>query len=729
MNQPTNDDFRETFFQECEELLEALNDGLIDLMSDAPDPETIHAIFRSVHSIKGGAAAFGLSALVAFAHRFETGLDCVRSGEKITTPEMLHLFQRCGDQLSDQVAYARDGVPGESEQADALCEQLSRIAGATELIVDAPEADFTPATLDFSDFTAGLDALASGDMPEVETPSVAYYSFSARSELFTSGNEPAHLFSALERTADLGVVADITQIPPLNDIDVTSCDITWRLEIGGGADRQMVFDVFEFVLDHADLNEIEGDASAAPLAIGGDALLADPSPDKTALPETELAATPEACSAEHQSTPVPNAQPSQPEPVPSQQDIAQPKAKANPTIRVDLDRVDKLINLVGELVIKEAMLSQSVSALNLPSENQVSSALESLKQLANEIQEGVMAIRAQPIKPIFQRMARVVRDASIATGKPVNFKTRGETTEVDKTVLERLVDPLTHMIRNAVDHGLEDPAEREATTKERDGLVTLSASHRSGRVIIEVSDDGSGIDRAKVRSIAENKGLISPDTPLTDGEIDSLLFMPGFSSKAEVSELSGRGVGLDVARSEIQSLGGKLTINATPGHGTTFSISLPLTLAVLEGMVIDVAGQTMIVPITMIQETVQPEVAQVHAVGTSDHVLATRNGLIPITDLAQHFGYRDRQRSFENKTLLVIETENRHQHALLIDGIRDQRQVVIKSLETNYQSVDGIAAATILGDGRIALIIDPDSITSKVRRLRQIAPHNSICST
>lgn len=728
MNQSTNDDFRETFFQECEELLEALNDGLIDLMSDAPDPETIHAIFRAVHSIKGGAAAFGLNALVAFAHRFETGLDCVRSGEKIATPEMLLLFQRCGDQLSDQVAYARDGAPGENAQADALCEQLSSIAGATALITDESEPDFTPAALDFSAFSDGRDDIVDLETAGTETSLAVQYTFTARRALFASGNEPAHLFSALERNAVLNVVADISQIPPLNDIDEQSCDITWQLEIGGNTDRQAIADVFEFVLDDADLIETSGPSGKKESAMPSDADDADPSSEQPDLSETALSDPQEKRSPtdDHASTPPPNDQSTQPAPPPSQPDTAQPKTKANPTIRVDLERVDKLINLVGELVIKEAMLSQSVSGLSLPRENQVSSALDSLKQLANEIQEGVMAIRAQPIKPIFQRMARVVRDASIATGKPVDFITHGDTTEVDKTVLERLVDPLTHMIRNAVDHGLEDLAERQATTKARDGLVTLSASHRSGRVIIEVSDDGNGIDRVKVRNIAEKKGLISPDATLTDSEIDMLLFMPGFSSKAEVSELSGRGVGLDVARSEIQSLGGKLTINATPGKGTTFSISLPLTLAVLEGMVIDVAGQTMVVPITMIQETIQPESAQIHAVGTSNHVLATRNGLIPITDLAQHFGYRDCQQSFNDKTLLVIETENRHQHALLIDGIRDQRQVVIKSLETNYQSVDGIAAATILGDGRIALIIDPDSITSKIRQLGQIISDHSV---
>jgi len=322
----------------------------------------------------------------------------------------------------------------------------------------------------------------------------------------------------------------------------------------------------------------------------------------------------------------------------------------------------------------------------------------------------VMAIRAQPVKPMFQRMARIVREAASATGKRVHFVTRGEYTEVDKTVIERLVDPLTHMIRNAVDHGLEDTDKRVTAGKPAEGTVILSAAHRSGRVVIDVSDDGGGINRPRVLEIAQEKGLVPEDADLPPNEIDNLLFMPGFSSKQEVSELSGRGVGLDVARSEIQALGGRVAIQSATGEGTTFAISLPLTLAVMEGMVIDVAGQTMVVPITAIQETLQPRTVAIHRIGAQGRVLKNRDSLVPIVDLGACFEFRDEPEDLSDHVLLLIETENDRRCALIVDNIQDQRQVVIKSLETNYRRIDGVAAATILGDGRIALIIDPDSI-------------------
>ncbi|MEZ5716150.1 MAG: chemotaxis protein CheA [Paracoccaceae bacterium] len=380
------------------------------------------------------------------------------------------------------------------------------------------------------------------------------------------------------------------------------------------------------------------------------------------------------------------------------------------TIRVDLDKVDKLINLVGELVIKEAMLSQSISEFNPPSESDVSVGLDSLKQLAGEIQEGVMAIRAQPVKPMFQRMARIVREASSATGKPVRFISQGEYTEVDKTVIERLVDPLTHMIRNAVDHGLEDREARINAGKPVEGTVMLSAAHRSGRVMIDISDDGGGINRPRVRQLAIDRGLVPANAELSPAEIDNLLFLPGFSSKTEVSELSGRGVGLDVARNEIHGLGGRVSIQSQPGKGTTFSISLPLTLAVLEGMVIKVANQTMVVPISAIQETLQPKPGDIDTIGTEARLLRNRNGLVPIIDLGTFFGFREPPEALENHVLLLVETADHQSYALIVDEIQDQRQVVIKSLETNYEQIGGVAAATILGDGRIALIIDPDNI-------------------
>jgi two-component system chemotaxis sensor kinase CheA len=356
------------------------------------------------------------------------------------------------------------------------------------------------------------------------------------------------------------------------------------------------------------------------------------------------------------------------------------------------------------------MLSQAVESAGLDGNSDVSNGLDGIKQLASGIQESVMAIRAQPLKPVFQRMHRIIREASDATGKQVRLVTNGETTEVDKTVIERLVDPLTHMIRNSVDHGLEEAEARIAAGKPETGTITLSAAHRSGRVIIEVSDDGGGINREKVRAVAEGKGLVPAGASLTPAEIDNLLFTPGFSSKEEVSALSGRGVGLDVVRREIQSLGGRVTIQSATGEGTTFTIALPLTLAVLEGMLVEFGGELMVLPLSTILETIRPSSATIHAIGRTGRVVANRGELIPIIDLAEVFGVAGPDAPTERDVLLLVECEAGRRAALAVDVIHDQRQVVIKSLEENYGSVPGISAATILGDGRIALIVDPEEI-------------------
>jgi two-component system chemotaxis sensor kinase CheA len=386
------------------------------------------------------------------------------------------------------------------------------------------------------------------------------------------------------------------------------------------------------------------------------------------------------------------------------------------TIRVDLDRVDRLINLVGELVINQAMLTQRVMEAGVTKGANVAAGLDDLEHLTREIQESVMAIRAQPVRPLFQRMSRIVREVADLTGKSVRLKTEGEATEVDRTVIERLADPLTHMIRNAVDHGLEKPEVRLAAGKSEQGEVRLSAAHKSGRVVIEIADDGAGIDRPRVRSIAIKKGLISPDAQLTDAEIDNLLFLPGFSTAQVVSNISGRGVGMDVVKRSIQALGGRISIASRPGYGSTFTMSLPLTLAVLDGMVVKVADQTLVIPLTTILETLKPKLSDIYGLGPDAQVMGIRGGFTPLIDVARELGFRSTRSDPLNGVTLLIETEGGVRSALLVDAIQDQRQVVIKSLEANYGHVEGIAAATILGDGRIALILDADAIVNSSTR-------------
>ena len=385
--------------------------------------------------------------------------------------------------------------------------------------------------------------------------------------------------------------------------------------------------------------------------------------------------------------------------------------QAQSTIRFGLDPIDRLMNLVGELLINQAMLSQSMSEAGVPANSDVAQGLDEFMQLTRDIQDSVMIIRAQPVKSLFQRMSRIVREASAELGKNVRLKTDGETTEVDKTVIERLADPLTHMIRNAVDHGLESNEKRAMAGKKPEGTVTLSAAHRSGRVIIEVSDDGGGINREKVRQKAVENGLIAEDAQLCDTEIDGLLFMPGFSTATEISALSGRGVGMDVVKTAIQSLGGRVTIKSRAGKGTKSSISLPLTLAVLDGMVVEVAGETLVMPLGSILETLTLTDDNLRKLDAGNYVVEIRGGFAPLIDLGVSLGYREKRDSYQGAIVLVIGSEDGARSTIVVDSIQDQRQVVIKGLQSIFSNPPGVAAATILGDGQIALILDPIELT------------------
>ena len=375
-----------------------------------------------------------------------------------------------------------------------------------------------------------------------------------------------------------------------------------------------------------------------------------------------------------------------------------------------------MIDLVGELVINQAMLAQRMHESGVGRSSNVAVGLDELEQLTREIQDSVMAIRAQPVKSVFQRMPRLAREVAALTGKQVRLVTEGEATEVDKTVSEHLAEPLTHMIRNAIDHGLERPDVRVRNGKPEEGTVRLAALHRSGRIVIEVADDGAGIDRARVRASAVAKGLVAADASLTDDETDNLIFLPGFSTAETISDISGRGVGMDVVRRSIQALGGRIAISSRPGEGSTFTMSLPLTLAVLDGMIVTVQDQTLIVPLTAIIETLQPRAKDVHSMGDGAMVIGIRGTYVPLIDVGASLGWHVAERPSAGSVALLIEGEGGTRAALLVDGIQGQRQVVIKSLEANYRHVPGVAAATILGDGRVALILDVDSIVSDARQ-------------
>ncbi len=746
-----------TFFQECEELLADLEGGLLAMQDGNDDGDTVNAVFRAVHSIKGGAGAFGLEPLVRFAHVFETLLDALRSNEIPGTPDLTALLLRASDVLADHVGAARGLGVVDMDASAAMAAEL-KIAtnpGAAPAAVAAPVAeapveeaaapayvDAAPIVLvdddadddlgfDFQPMTITLDAQAAD--AAVLDGNIWTVSIRPKSDLYRKANETALLLRELSRLGPIQATLDDSALPALEFLDPEAAYVTWSVRVETEQGEEAIREVFEFVDGDCELEIVRGEAPVSDLLAG---LLDVAAPAPEPEPFLEAAAPPEAPVIEAPveapapvveavepapptvavSAPPPAAPPvaaNAPAAKPAQIDVPGP---GQSVIRVDPERIDHLIDLVGELVINQAMLAQRVGEYGIAPSSNLAMGLDELEQLTRQIQDSVMAIRAQPVKSVFQRMPRLVREVANMTGKQARLVMDGENTEVDKTVIERLADPITHMLRNAIDHGLESPEERRAAGKNPEGVVRLAALHRSGRIVIEVQDDGKGINRERVLSIAVNKGLISPDLTLTDEEIDNLIFLPGFSTADKISDVSGRGVGMDVVKRSVQALGGRISISSRPGLGSTFTLSLPLTLAVLDGMVVDVAGETLVIPLACIVESLRPKLEEIRPLGPTGSVLAVRDSFVPLIDVGLTLNYRDRSPSATEGVVLLVEGEDGSRAALVADAIHGQRQVVIKSLEQNYQQVEGVAAATILGDGRVALILDVDAVINLRRR-------------
>ena len=716
---------RETFFQECEEQLAELETGLIAMENGTAEAETVNAVFRAVHSMKGGAGIFSLDALVRFAHVFETALDKVRSGELVASPHVVGVFLRAADVLADVVRAARDGLQVDEARTSAMVVEFAQIE-------DGGAA-------------AGGAVPAAREQPEPTADEAGGWEicFTPRPELYAKANETAIILRELKRLGPVVVELDASNLPELHELDPEGAYLTWRIRLAAACAEEEIRHVFEFVEDDCVLSltprggEVLAPAGFAPGTVitgdngfkfeffppvmedeaGADAG-ADAGTDIAADAEAEMGAEPVAAAVAE----VPVAARFEPAPeaakspaVEAMAAKAEAGAAVSATIRVDLDRVDRMIDLVGELVINEAMLSQRVMEAGINRASGVAMALEELEHLTREIQDSVMAIRAQPVRSVFQRMPRLVREVAAQTSKQVRLLMEGEGTEVDKTVIERIADPLTHMIRNAIDHGLEPTETRLAAGKPAEGTVKLTALHRSGRIVLEVADDGGGINRARVKQKAIENGVIAPDAQLTDDEIDNLIFLPGFSTAAKVSDISGRGVGMDVVRQSVAALGGRISISSKPGVGSVFTLSLPLTLAVLDGMVVSAHGHTLIIPLGAIVETLKPRAQDVFPLDRDMNVLALRGGYVPMVDVALSLGYAEAPIEPEQSVALLVEGEGGVRAVLLVDAIHGQRQVVIKSLEANYRAVPGIAAATVMGDGRVALILDVDAVVKTAR--------------
>ncbi|MDU0308549.1 chemotaxis protein CheA [Rhizobium sp. 25PS6] len=743
-------EIKEIFFQECEEQLAELESGLLKLNDGDRDPETVNAVFRAVHSIKGGAGAFGLDDLVAFAHVFETTLDCVRSNKLEPNQDVLKVMLKSADVLADLTNAARDGGSVDESRSRGLVKELEALANgelpspsasaeapapkaAAKAAPAAPaptptptdDSGFQPVPFSFDDFGGEDDA---GGMPTYEVI------FKPRYELYSKGNDATLLLRDLSRLGEMTIYCNTDDLPGLDELDPEGAYFFWNVTIKTDKGEDAIRTVFEFAEWDCELT-VKPVEEARADATSNDELPMVPVPfDLSILDETgameevsasdaraeETAAAVAAAETASNVTQIVAARVEKKESAAAAAAAASAAAQNNAagagqTIRVDLDRVDRLINLVGELVINQAMLSQSVIENDTTGTSSINMGLEELQQLTREIQDSVMAIRAQPVKPVFQRMSRIVREIADMTGKSIRLITEGENTEVDKTVIDKLAEPLTHMIRNAVDHGIETPEKRAAAGKNTEGTVRLTAKHRSGRILIELADDGAGINREKVRQKAIDNDLIPADSNLSDEEIDNLIFLPGFSTADKISDISGRGVGMDVVKRSIQALGGRINITSKPGHGSVFTMSLPLTLAVLDGMVVTVAGQTLVVPLTAIVETLQPEAAAIHSFGANHRLISIRNSFCPLVDVGRILNFRATQANPVEGVALLVESEGGGQRALMVDAIQGQRQVVIKSLEANYTHVPGIAAATILGDGRVALILDVDAVVGASR--------------
>lgn len=642
--------FRKTYFEECAELLDALQSHLDLLSNGGGDEETLHAIFRCVHSIKGGAGAFGFAPLVAFSHVFESLLDAMRERKVPANHDVVQILLRASDALTDIVGAARDDRPTpDGFAADIVTALEELLLGATDAVPAKPSPSRD----------AAIETQAIGE--------IRYnIAFTPHTEMLRKANEPLLLIRQLQRLGGLGVEVDTSRLPALAVMEPEAAYLGWSFTLDTGAPQSAIHEVFEFVEDDCDLS-IQA-ASVEPVAVN---IAADPA-------------------------------------VPAAKTTETAPAPATPTqsIRVDVDKVDRLVNLVGEMVITQAMLTEQSTLLPADRYPALIQGIEALAQSARELQESVMAIRAQPVKSVFARMPRIVRDLAATLGKEVRIVMTGEMTEIDKTVIEQLNDPLTHMIRNALDHGIESPDVRAAAGKPRQGTIHLAAAQRSGRIVIEVSDDGQGIHRERVLAKAQDRGLVSPGATLSDEEIDNLIFLPAFSTAEKVSNISGRGVGMDVVKRNVQSLGGRINVQSRFGVGSRFILSLPLTLAVLDGMVVSVGTETYIIPLTAIIESLRPQPSDIHPVVGRGDVLALRGEYLPLTHLHRCFSIDEAIADPCKGIVIIVQTEGAGRIGVVVDELLGQQQVVVKSLEANYDPVDGISGATILGNGRVALILD-----------------------
>jgi two-component system, chemotaxis family, sensor kinase CheA len=656
--------FHDAFFEESFEALDAMEAALLRLDVAAPDPEIIHTIFRVAHSIKGGSATFGFAEIASFTHSLETLLDELRAHRLSVAVEISDLLLKSVDVIRDMLRGVQRKLPMDAHRITELQFELER--AIAQKSASAPRS-------------APADGAHAG-------PRRWQIMFRPYPQFFARGNDPLRMLRELASFGQLEVRTDLSRLPPFTELDPQACHLAWELELTGDATEEAIRDVFDWAVGECDL-EIRCAAHAG-AACAADAHV--PAPAGRAEP----------AAAREPTEPAPRAETARPEPAPS---LA--GAGDSGSIRVSVEKIDELMNTVGELIITQAMLSQLGRTLEGPAADPFRSGLAQLERNMRELQESVMRVRMLPISFVFSRFPRMVRDLAQRLEKQIELKVTGENTELDKTVLEKIGDPLVHLVRNCIDHGIERPEARRAAGKPPVGVIHLDACHRGGNIAVEVSDDGGGLDGDRILARARERGLVGPSDALNEEQICDLIFLPGFSTAVETTDLSGRGVGMDVVRRNIKELGGKIEVRTERGRGCRFIITLPLTLAIVDGQSVAVGSETYIVPLTSIIESLQLKPAAVNRLSGQGELFSFRGEYLPVVRLHEIFGIESRARALHEGLVVVIEGEGRRV-GLFVDDLLGQQQVVIKSLDANYGHVEGISGATILGDGSVALILD-----------------------
>lgn len=644
--------FYPTFFAESAAGLDAMEADLLRLEKETHDVELMNAIFRAIHSIKGASSTFGFGDIANFSHSLESFLDRMRTGQLEASAGIVNILLRAVDALRALMRAAQDRANADPAQLSVNENILAELQAHGALAAAPPVA---PVAAD-----AGTNRF--------------HIVFAPKPGLLKTGNDPLRLLQMLARMGELTVHTDAGNLPPFAEMDPERAYLRWDLELAGAVTHAQIAEVFEWVSDDCDLLIEARESMPAPTAA-------------TATAAAALRPTP---------------------PTGITNKAADVIAAMSNSLHVSTEKVDNLINLVGELVITQTMLRQLGENMSLDKMPALQATLVQLDRNTRELQHSVMSIRMLPASFAFNRFARMVRDTSQQLGKLVELKISGEQSELDKTVIEKLIDPLTHLIRNSLDHGIEVPVQRLAAGKPEVASIHLHAEHKGGSIVIQVGDDGVGLNRDKIRAKAIARGLIAPTAELSDDEIERLIFLPGFSTADIVSDVSGRGVGMDVVRRNIASLGGNIEIESRPGRGINFTIRLPLTLAIVDGMSIALGAQTYILPLTFIVESIQPRAELLRSIAGAGRVLEVRGEYVPVVDM--HTLFNEPSLAGADAGILVLIEAEGKKVALLVDALLGQDQVVIKSLEANYRKVPFVSGATILGDGRVALILDANAL-------------------